>query len=137
MIFKRAKTGIKARIPLLPKAQSILDKYANDTECIIKRKLVPVISNQRMNSYLQEITKTCEIDKKVTMHMGRHTFATTVTLVNGVPIETVQKMLGHQDLSTTQIYARVIDEKISQDMSDLYDKMAKVPNEQLQKKKVL
>lgn len=104
----------------MSKAQTILDKYKNDAECVIKRKLIPVISNQRLNSYLEEIATLCEINKKITMCMGRHTFATTVTLVNGVPIETVQKMLGHQDLSTTQIYARVIDEKISKDMSNLY-----------------
>lgn len=124
LIFDRSKTGIKARIPILPKAQAILDKYENDTECLIKKKMIPVASNQKMNSYLEEIGRLCGIEKKITMHMGRHTFATTVTLVNGIPIETVQKMLGHQDLSTTQIYARVIDEKISKDMSGFYEQVA-------------
>lgn len=120
LIFDRSKTGIKARIPILPKAQAILEKYAQDTECIIKKKMLPVASNQKMNSYLIEIAELCGIEKKITMHIGRHTFATTVTLANGIPIETVQRMLGHQDLSTTQIYARVIDEKISKDMSGLF-----------------
>ncbi|MDD2382144.1 MAG: site-specific integrase [Mariniphaga sp.] len=134
LIFKRAKTDIEARIPILPKAQAILDKYCNDTECIIRRKMLPVLSNQRMNSYLQEIAPLCDIEKRVTMHIGRHTFATTVTLVNGVPIETVQKMLGHQDLSTTQIYARIIDEKISQDMNSLFEKMGNNHKDQSQRK---
>ena len=72
LIYGRAKTGIKAKIPILPKAQAIIDKYKNDAECVIKRKLIPVISNQRLNSYLEEIATLCEINKKITMHMGRH-----------------------------------------------------------------
>ena len=82
-------------------------------------KLFPRISNQKLNSYLKEIADACDITKNVTFHVARHTFATTITLSNGVPIETVSKILGHTKLATTQIYARVLDKKISEDMSGL------------------
>ncbi|WP_340114279.1 site-specific integrase [Maribellus mangrovi] len=129
IIYEREKTGVRASIPILPPAQQIIDKYANDPECVADNKLLPVKSNQKLNSYLSEIAELCEIDKHVTMHLGRHTFATTVTLTNGVPIETVQKMLGHKNLSTTQIYSRVVDTKISNDMLNLADKLSQ-PAEQ-------
>jgi len=129
IIYEREKTGVRASIPLLPPAQRIIDKYDNDPECVADNKLLPVKSNQKLNSYLSEIAELCEIDKHVTMHLGRHTFATTVTLTNGVPIETVQKMLGHKNLSTTQIYSRVVDTKISNDMQNLADKLSQ-PSEQ-------
>ena len=80
---------------------------------------MPSLSNQRLNSYLKEIADLCGTTKNLTFHMARHTFATTVTLSNGVPIETVSKMLGHTTLTTTQIYARVIERKISEDMNKL------------------
>lgn len=123
IIYEREKTGVRASIPLLPSAQRIIDKYASDPECIAGNKLLPIKSNQKLNSYLTEIAELCEIDKHITMHLGRHTFATTVTLTNGVPIETVQKMLGHKNLSTTSIYARVVDTKISEDMSKIEIKL--------------
>ena len=72
-----------------------------------------------MNSYLKVITKACGIHKRITFHSARHTFATTVTLSNGVPIETVSKMLGHAKLTTTQIYARVLEKKVGEDMQNL------------------
>ena len=72
-----------------------------------------------MNAYLKEVATICGITKNLTMHMARHTFATTVTLSNGVPIETVSKMLGHTKLATTQIYAQVLDNKVSADMQKL------------------
>src|SRR5690606_37769277 len=78
-----------------------------------------VKSNQKLNSYLTEIAEICDISKNITMHSGRHTFATTVTLTNGVPIETVSKMLGHTSIKTTQIYSKVIDSKISKEMDEL------------------
>ena len=74
-----------------------------------------------MNSYLKVITKACGIHKNITFHSARHTFATTVTLSNGVPIETVSKMLGHAKLTTTQIYARVLEKKVGEDMQNLMD----------------
>ena len=82
-------------------------------------------SNQKMNAYLKELADICGIQKNLTMHVARHTFATSVTLSNGVPIETVSKMLGHTSLKTTQIYARIIDSKISNDMSQLQKKLHK------------
>ncbi len=125
IIYEREKTGVRASIPILPEAQRIIDKYKDDPECIIDNKLLPVKSNQKLNSYLTEISELCEINKNITMHLARHTFATTVTLTNGVPIETVQKMLGHKNLSTTSIYARVVDTKISEDMDKVLEKLAK------------
>jgi integrase/recombinase XerD len=77
------------------------------------------LSNQKLNSYLKEIADLCGIKKNLTFHMARHTFATTVTLTNGVPIETVSKLLGHTKVVTTQIYARVVEKKVSQDMEKL------------------
>lgn len=119
---KRTKTNTRSSIPLLPMASAILDKYANDIKCKAKNKLLPVSSNQKMNSYLKEIAAVCGINKNITFHLARHTFATTVTLTNGVPIETVSKMLGHKSLKTTQIYAKIIDRKVSDDMKILKEK---------------
>lgn len=116
---KRAKTDEIVKIPLLPKAQKIIKKYKNKPEVVVTGLLLPVYSNQKINSYLKDIVKMCGIEKHVTFHVARHTFATTVTLSNGVPIETVSKLLGHSKLSTTQIYARVIETKISEDMQNL------------------
>jgi site-specific recombinase XerD len=84
--------------------------------------LLPVISNQKTNAFLKEIAILCNIEKNLTFHLARHTFATTVTLANGISIESVSKMLGHQSLKTTQIYAKVIDKKLSDDMNILREK---------------
>ncbi|WP_117885696.1 site-specific integrase [Aureibaculum luteum] len=116
---KRAKTDEAVKIPILPKAQQIIDKYNNSKEQHITGLLLPVYSNQKMNSYLKDIAKACEIRKHITFHVARHTFATTLMLSNGVPIETVSKLLGHSQLSTTQIYARVLEHKISEDIHNL------------------
>ena len=78
-----------------------------------------VYSNQKINDYLKVLAKLAKIDKKVSFHIARHTFATTVTLQNGIPIETVSKMLGHTNITTTQHYAKVLDSKISKDMEIL------------------
>lgn len=83
-----------------------------------------MLSNQKMNSYLKEIADACEINKNLTYHIARHTFATTVTLSNGVPIETVSKMLGHRNIKTTQHYAKILDKKISDDMKRLRSKFS-------------
>ncbi len=122
LMSKRQKTDIAARIPLLPSAMSIVNRYANNPQCIMEGRVLPVLSNQKMNAYLKEIADLCEISKKMTYHIARHTFATTVTLSNGVPIETVSKMLGHRNLKTTQHYARILDIKISEDMKELRKK---------------
>lgn len=91
-------------------------------QCLNEGRLLPVLSNQKMNSYLKEIADACEITKKMTFHTARHTFATSVTLSNGVPIETVSKILGHRNLKTTQHYAKMLDMKVSQDMRLLRNK---------------
>lgn len=72
-----------------------------------------------MNAYLKEIADLCGIEKELTYHIARHTFATTVTLSNGVSIESVSKMLGHKSIKTTQHYAKILDSKVSQDMGNL------------------
>jgi integrase len=115
----RQKTESTTRIPLLPPALEILDRYKDDPQCLIKKRLLPVLTNQKMNTYLKEIADACNITKKMTFHTARHTFATTVTLTNGVPIETVSKMLGDRNLKTTQHYAKILDLKVSEDMGVL------------------
>ncbi|MEP6466623.1 MAG: site-specific integrase [Parafilimonas sp.] len=121
IITKRQKTNVTSRIPLLPPALEIVDRYKENIECQLKGKVLPVLSNQKMNSYLKEIADKCDIHFNLTFHIARHTFATTITLSNGVPIETVAKMLGHRNLKTTQHYAKILDKKISDDMKKLKD----------------
>jgi len=115
----RVKTKTTVRLPLLEVPETILSKYKTDIRAIAIDKLFPKISNQKLNSYLKEIADLCGITKNLTFHMARHTFATTVTLTNGVPIESVSKMLGHTKLTTTQIYAKVVESKVSDDMNHL------------------
>lgn len=120
----RQKTESASKIPILPVTQMIIDKYENHPQCKNEDKLLPILSNQKMNAYLKELADICNIDKELTFHIARHTFATTVTLTNGVPIESVSKMLGHKNLRTTQHYAKVLDRKVSEDMRILKDKLA-------------
>ncbi len=115
----RKKTGVEESVPLLPVALEIIQKYREHPYCLNKNRLLPVNSNQRYNGYLKEIADICGINKKITSHIARHTFATTITLSNGVPIETVSSMLGHSSIRTTQIYAKVIESKVSEDMKNL------------------
>jgi len=122
---KRQKTSVELRIPLLNKARRILLKYQDHPRVSGRNRLLPTLSNQKTNSYLKEISDFCGIKKNLTFHVARHTFATTVTLTNGVPIETVSKLLGHTKLATTQIYARVVDHKVKQDMERLELKIDK------------
>jgi len=123
LMANRNKTGTPFKIPILPAAESLIYKYENHPRTQFNNKLLPSISNQRLNSYLKELADLCDIKKNLTFHMARHTFATTVTLTNGVPIETVSKLLGHTKLATTQIYARVIKRKLSEDMETLKMKL--------------
>jgi len=118
----RTKTDTATRVPLLPPSLAILAKYEGRPDLLHSGRLLPVISNQRMNGYLKELADQCGIQKLLTFHCARHTFATTVTLSNGVPIETVGKMLGHKSLRTTQQYAKVLDRKVSDDMLKLRSK---------------
>ncbi|MFR9584438.1 MAG: site-specific integrase, partial [Rikenellaceae bacterium] len=104
---KRQKTENRVDVLLLDVPKKILEKYRGKVQ---GDSVLPVLSNQKCNSYLKELADICLINKNLTFHMSRHTFATTITLTNGVPIETVSKMLGHSNLKTTQIYARITTE---------------------------
>jgi len=115
----REKTDTAVHVPILPKAAMIMEKYRTNPRSIAKGTVFPNLSNQKLNSYLKEIADLCGIKSNLTFHLARHTFATTITLSNGVPIETVSKMLGHTSIKTTQIYAKVIEQKVSKDMYNL------------------
>lgn len=120
IMTKRQKTNVASNILLLDIPLKIIEKYKGKTK---NNKLLPVLSNQKMNSYLKEIADICQINKNLTYHLARHTFATTITLEKGVPIETVSKMLGHTNIKTTQTYARITKQKIEKDMTDLSFKL--------------
>lgn len=120
----RQKTEAPSRIPILQIPEEIILKYSYHPQCINENRLLPVLSNQKMNSYLKEIADVCGIKKELTFHIARHTFATTVTLTNGVPIESVSKMLGHKSIRTTQHYAKILDRKVSEDMELLKSKLS-------------
>ncbi len=121
---KRTKTKTKLVIPLLSPAVAILERYQDHPKVLNGECVLPVLSNQKSNAYLKEIALLCRIKKNLTTHLARHTFATTVTLTNGVPLETVGKMLGHKNLRTTQHYAKIVDRKVNEDMKILQEKMA-------------
>jgi len=119
IMTNRQKTGTNSNIPLLPIAEEIIRKYENHPLVSNSGKLLPVYSNQKVNEYLKTIADNCNINKKLTFHCARHTFATTVTLSNNVSMESVSKMLGHKSIKTTQHYAKILDKKVSEDMSNL------------------
>lgn len=119
----RQKTNSVVKVPLLPQALKIVSKYKNHPITEVTGLLLPIVSNVKTNLFLKELAMICGIKKNLTFHMARHTFATTVTLNNGVPIETVSKLLGHTKIATTQIYARVLEGKISEDMTALQAKL--------------
>lgn len=123
LTIQRQKTGTPTRLPLLPQAQAIINKYRSHPAVESSDKVLPAPSNQKLNAYLKEIADLCGINKTLTFHIARHTFATTVTLANGVPLETVSKMLGHKSLAQTQHYAKILDTKISQEMKLLKEKL--------------
>lgn len=127
--YKREKTTKFIRIPLLPQALEIIEKYKRTRKSRTQESLFPKISNQKLNAYLKEIADLCGIKKNLTFHIARHTFATTVTLSNGMPIETVSKLLGHSRISTTQIYAKVIERKVSDDMKKLREQFLNTKND--------
>ncbi|OAV73880.1 Tyrosine recombinase XerD [Bacteroidales bacterium Barb7] len=120
IIGKRFKTGVSYRVPLLEIPSMIIDKYKGS---LPDGEVPPIISNQKINAYLKEIAAVCGVDKNLSFHCARHTFATTVTLSKGVSIESVSKMLGHTNIKTTQIYAQITDNKISDDMNALAGKL--------------
>lgn len=120
---KRTKTKTKSNIPVLPTALMILEKYEH-SPLLTNKNVLPVLTNQKMNAYLKEIADLSGIKKHLTTHLARHTFATTVTLANGVSIESVSKMLGHKSLRTTQHYAKILNRKVSEDMQVLKKKLS-------------
>jgi integrase len=121
----RKKTEIPVNVPLLRPAIVILEKFRSDENAGKWETLFPRVSNQEMNRSLKLIGEICEIKKRLTFHLARHTFATTVTLLNGVPIETISKLLGHTKLATTMIYAHVMHSKIGMDMCLLQSRLDK------------
>lgn len=134
LITQRQKTSTDVKVPLLPQALMIIERYRNHPRAVNKGSLFPAISNQKLNKYLKEVAAKCAIEKDLTFHCARHTFATTVTLSNGVPIESVSKMLGHTKISTTQIYARVVEQKLSKDMLALKGRLYPVSEHLLLKR---
>ena len=118
----REKTKKEITIPLLPKIPNIIEKYS----CNDRLELLPVISNQRFNAYLKEIADIVGINKKLTHHIARKTFATSVLLYNDVPMEIVSELLGHSNIGITQgHYAKVVQKKVSEQMKELEDKLKK------------
>lgn len=120
IISKRHKTNEDSNIRLLDIPKAILEKYKDR---LPDEMILPIISHQKTNDYLKEIATYCGIRKNITFHIARHTFATTICISNGVPIETVSKLLGHTNIRTTQIYAKITDLKVSQDMNCLSQKI--------------
>lgn len=118
----RTKTNVPTKVPLLGAAQDILNKYKEHPYCLANGCLLPIPSNQKYNAYLKEIADLCGINKHLTSHSARHTFATTVTLNNRVPLESVSKMLGHRSIKTTQHYSKVLETKLYDDMQPLIEK---------------
>ena len=111
----RKKTNREISIPVLPKAKEILEKYEHK---------LPKISNQKFNSYLKEISILLNIDKKLTHHIARKTFATTVLLFNDVPMEIVSELLGHSNMNITQAhYGKIVQRKVSDEMKNLQSKL--------------
>jgi integrase/recombinase XerD len=121
--FVQEKTGRAIDIPLLPAAKKILDKYKDEPERKILHKLLPKISNQKVNSYLKIISDLADLNKTLTHHMARHTFATTICLNNGMPMEDVSKLLGHSSTKTTAIYGRITQERLQKSMEKINKKI--------------
>ena len=119
----RQKTGTESNIRLLDVAKHIIEKYDGMTD---DNKLLPVPCYVNCKNSIKVIAKKCGIEKNVTWHMSRHTYATTVCLSNDVPIETLSKMLGHRSIRTTQIYAKITAEKVSRDMEKLSKQIAQM-----------
>jgi site-specific recombinase XerD len=120
---RRKKTGGRANIPLLKIPMSIINNYCCLDLLDADDPILPILSNQKVNAYLKELADLCKIQKQLSYHVARHTFATTITMMHGVPIETVSKMLGHKNIHTTQHYARIVDKKVGDDMELLAYKL--------------
>ena len=120
---RRRKSSSIANVPLLPVPLAILKKYESHPICLKQGTCLPVVCNQKANSYLKEIADFCGIKKNLTTHAARHTFATTVTLANNVPLQEVSAMLGHASTRMTQHYARVMDKNLKDNMNIVRSKM--------------
>jgi hypothetical protein len=120
---RRQKTDARANIPLLEIAMDIINNYCRLDLLMPEDPILPVLSNQKVNAYLKELADLCGIHKELTFHVARHSFATTLTMTNGVPMETVSKMLGHKNIKSTQHYARIVDQKVGDDMKLLAAKL--------------
>jgi site-specific recombinase XerD len=121
----RQKNDNTSNVPLLDPAMEIIKRYENHPLCLNKNRLLPMKSNQKLNVYLNELADICSITKPMTMHIARHTFATTVLLSNGVSMEATSKMLGHKSLKTTQIYGKILETRVANEMEILSEKLAK------------
>ncbi|MCK5208923.1 MAG: site-specific integrase [Cyclobacteriaceae bacterium] len=125
LVYKRQKTGKIIFIPLLPKALEIIEKYKDDQMTTMSCKLLPIPSNVKFNAYLKEIADVCGINKNLTVHTARKTFATTVLLLNDVPMETASELLGHYSVKMTQqLYGKIVNKKIKRDINKLKEKLA-------------
>ena len=122
IIDRRTKTGTQFRVKLLPVAKQLVEQYSRLQ--LPDDKVFPVKDDNSMNMSLRHVARHAGLSFNPTTHTGRHTFATTVTLTQGVPLETVSKMLGHKHITTTQIYAKITNDKIRRDMDALTDKIA-------------
>ena len=125
LVKSRHKTDIDFIIPVLPETKALIEKYDDHPLKQKKGVVLPVLSNQKYNAYLKEIADLAGINKHLTTHLARHTFATTVTLNNGIPLVIVSKMLGHSSVKTTQIYAKVQQKAIEMSMGELMNKKLK------------
>ena len=123
IMTKRQKTSVETNVLLLDIPKSIIAKYSGKT--YRDGKLFPMLTNQKLNSYLKEIADLCNIQKKLTTHTARHSYATSVCLANGVSIENVAKMLGHSNIKMTQHYAKVLDRSIMKDMRNVARALSK------------
>lgn len=119
----RVKTNNMCNIPLLRVPRELLQKYNTDKGCELRGQMLPVPTNQKMNAYLKEIATICNVNKRLSTHVARHTFATSVTLANKVTMENVAKMLGHSSTRMTQHYAKVLDQSILEDMMNVDNKL--------------
>ncbi len=131
----RKKTENVSNVPLLDTALEIIEKYRDHPKCIKDNKLLPMKSNQKLNAYLKELADICEIKKPLTMHIARHTFATTVLLANGVSMEATSKMLGHSSIKTTQIYGKIVESRVGAEMDILSEKLASRKDDSLRQAK--
>ena len=131
----RQKNDNVANVPLLETAIEIIEKYKDHPKCVEGNKLLPMKSNQKLNAYLKELADICEIKKPLTMHIARHTFATTVLLANGVSMEATSKMLGHSSIKTTQIYGKIVESRVADEMEMLSKKIGKKASEDQKKAK--